>query len=694
MTLIPWSDATKRRIGLAVIAVAAVGAVADVAILVSLGEVGVGFAFAIIAIAFTVATTLSIRAVPHNGAVWAMIWAYSFGAATDLGRTIGFARTGFTTEEIELSQVAVAPSEIDALASIGFAVALSAWIVAAFVLITHLLILFPGGSAGSVRWRMVAWVSALSMAVFSISVALGVAPWVDTPYNEIYAEDGSGPAGIFELLWLVLMLIAAGSLVDLVRRYRRSVGEERLQYRWVTWALALMVLIIVGAGSFIDSSLPFVVALALIPLSFTVAILRYRLYDIDIVINRTIVFVLLAVFITVVYAVGVVALGSLVGGSSVWLAMAATAVVAVAFEPVRARAQRLANRMVYGKRATPYEVLAELSQRLPEAEDESGLLDRMAAQLASGTGAYRAKVWLVEGGLLQRAASHPSPHDAGEADVAEWRDLPGHVTAIEHDGDRLGALTVELPAGSVLHPAELRLVEDLAGSAGLVIRTLRLDAELEETARELELSRRRMVEAQDLERRKLERDLNDGAQQNVVGLKVKLSLAARLAAEEESIRTAELLEQMSNDAQTAVDAIGDLARGIYSPVLESDGLAAAIHALAAQSPLEVRVTIDVATRRPLEVEEAVYFCISEALTNASKHAAAPIVIVVTESDGGLSFSVADAGPGFDLRGVVLGAGLDNIADRLDALGGSLTITSEPGSGTTVAGSLPALVAAE
>ena len=185
--MIPWSDATKRRIGLAVIAVAAVGAVADVAILVSLGEVGAA-AEMIIAIAFTVVTTLSIRAVPHNGAVWAMIWAYFFGAATDLGRTIGFARTGFTTEEIELGQVAVAPSEIDALASIGFAVALSAWIVAAFVLITHLLILFPGGSAGSVRWRMVAWVSALSMAVFSISVALGVAPWVDTPYDEIYGR--------------------------------------------------------------------------------------------------------------------------------------------------------------------------------------------------------------------------------------------------------------------------------------------------------------------------------------------------------------------------------------------------------------------------------------------------------------------------------------------------------------------------
>jgi len=582
-TLIPWSDVTKRRIGLVVVAVSAAFAVAAITISFSLDAPTDAVEMMIIAVPFVSVTTLAIRAVPHNGAVWAMIWAMFFGVAGELGHLVGVARMGFTSVEIENRKVFFAPSEIEAFASLGFAVTLSVWFVAVFLLATHLLILFPGGTAGSVRWRWVLWASGLSMAALFTSAMLGLAPWVDRPYNEIYATD-MGPQGVVSVLLLVLMFCAGAALVNLVRRFRRSVGEERLQYRWVTWALAIQVLLIFGFSWLPDSSLIGTVALALVPLSFGVAILKYRLYDIDVVINRTIVFVLLAVFITVVYAVGVVALGSLVGGSSVWLAMAATAVVAVAFEPVRARAQRLANRLVYGKRATPYEVLSELSRRLPEAEDEVGLLDRMAEQLALGTGAERTGVWLVEGDWFELSASYP-PAD-GEGEALEWGDLPGHVTAIEHDGERLGALTLEQPAGSTLHPAELRLVEDLAGSAGLVIRKLRLDAELEETAAELESSRRRLVEAEDLERRKLERDLNDGAQQNVVGLKGRLSSAARLAAEEESTRTAELLEQMSNDAQAAVNEIGDLARGIYPPLLESEGLEAALRALAAAAPVD------------------------------------------------------------------------------------------------------------
>jgi signal transduction histidine kinase len=638
----------------------------------------------ILMIAFSVVTALSIRAVPHNGAVWAMIWAMFFGMAGELGATIGVSRTGFTTPEIEQGLVVVAPSEIDGLASIGFAIALSAWVVAVFLLGTHLLILFPRGSAVSVPWRWVAWASALSMAAIFISTVLAVAPWVDTPYDEIY-ESEMGAAGVFGFLMLVLMLIAVASLVHLVRRFWRSVGEERLQYRWVTWSLAFQVLIIFGFSWLPGSSLLSTVVLALVPVSFGIAIMKYRLYDIDVVINRTIVFVLLAAFITAVYAIGVVAVGSLLGGSSVWLAMTATAVVAIAFEPVRARAQRLANRLVYGKRATPYEVLSELSRRLPDAEDEVGLLDRMAEQLALGTGAEPSAVWLAEGDRFERAASFPT--DPADGESLRWVELPGYVVSIEHDAELLGALTVELPTGSALHPAELRLIEDLAGSAGLVVRKLRLDAELEATARDLESSRRRLVEAQDLERRKLERDLNDGAQQNVLGLKVKLALVARVAAEENSGRTAALLEQMTEDAQAAIVEIGDLAKGIYPPHLESEGLGGALRALAAGSAVDVDL-VGKASRYPLEVEAAAYFCISEAMTNSVKHGTPPIRIEIEDDGRELAFSVSDEGPGFNQSETVQGVGLVNMADRIDSVGGQLSITSSTGGGTTVNARIP------
>jgi signal transduction histidine kinase len=365
--------------------------------------------------------------------------------------------------------------------------------------------------------------------------------------------------------------------------------------------------------------------------------------------------------------------------------MTATAVVAIAFEPVRARAQRLANRLVYGKRATPYEVLSELSRRLPDAEDEVGLLDRMAEQLALGTGAEPSAVWLAEGDSFERAASFPT--DPADGESLRWTELPGHVVAIEHDAELLGALTVELPTGSALHPAELRLIEDLAGSAGLVVRKLRLDAELEATARDLESSRRRLVEAQDLERRKLERDLNDGAQQNVLGLKVKLALVARVAAEENSGRTAALLEQMTEDAQAAIVEIGDLAKGIYPPHLESEGLGGALRALAAGSAVDVDL-VGKTGRYPLEVEAAAYFCISEAMTNSVKHGTPPIRIEIEDDGGELAFSVSDEGPGFNQSETVQGVGLVNMADRIDSVGGQLSITSSTGGRTTVNARIP------
>ncbi len=291
----------------------------------------------------------------------------------------------------------------------------------------------------------------------------------------------------------------------------------------------LATLFLAGSRYEFASTVAVVLAGALLLISYGIAVARYGLYDIDVVLNKTLVFAGLAAFITLIYAVVAVWIGGLVGGSNLFLSLLATAIVAVAFEPARHTVQRWANRLVYGSRATPYEVLSGITGRLTAAESEEGLLQRMASMLQAGTGAARAAVWLTDDTGFVAAAIQPEGEDLVASDVEA---LPGTAALIEHDGEVLGALTVEKDRGDVLTATEQALVADLAGSAALILRKLRLDAELEKKARELHESRRRLVDAQDVERRRLERDLHDGAQQLVVALKVKLGLARQLAAKE------------------------------------------------------------------------------------------------------------------------------------------------------------------
>lgn len=685
----PLTDTARRRIGMTMIGLITVLVLIARAINVSDGTVGLADiqSLALTAV-FGAVAFFGVRVQPRNGLLWAIIWLGVIASIEDVASATARALTGFTVDDVLEGTVSASPSTIEPVAAVGFGLALWVWIPVTFILATHVAILFPSGRATSAPWRWLAIASGFVMVGVGFFVLSMTAPWVTTPYDELIATTDLA-TGTATTALIIISVIAVGGLL---LRYRTSTGEERLQYRWVTWALAILVIyfLFFPLLASADVALPvgFVVFLN-VAVAFGIAVTKYRLYDIDVVINRTVVFVVVAGFITAVYALVVVGVGRLVGGSSLWLAIAATAIVALAFEPVRDRAQRLANRLVYGKRASPYEVLSDLTGRLPGAEHDAGLLDRMAEQLAAGTGADRAQVWLAERDGLQLAASHPA--NGTVTRVPDLASVPGRVTAIEHDGTTLGALTVEKRSGESLTPTEHRLIEDLAGSAGLVVRKVRLDTELEATAQELAASRLRLVEAQDAERRRLERNLHDGAQQHVIGLKVKLALAGRLATDEGSARTAELLTQMSTDAQDAVDEIRALAQGIYPPLLESEGLGPALAALATAAP--VPVTIDAAVGRSSpEVETAAYFCVSEATTNAIKHATPPIHIQVHATDGTLTFSVTDHGPGIAPTTATDGSGLTNMTDRIDALGGTLTVTSTP-NGSTVRGRVPIRAAA-
>jgi signal transduction histidine kinase len=390
-------------------------------------------------------------------------------------------------------------------------------------------------------------------------------------------------------------------------------------------------------------------------------------------------------------------LGTVIGSGSrpnLVLSIIATAIVAVAFQPVRERLQTFANRLVYGKRATPYEVLAQFSERVAESYAADDVLPRMARVLAEGTGAERADVWLRSGDHL-RATAHWPDRNGAEArhpiGVTEQL-MPAmlevdRAAAVRHQGVLLGALTVNKRQGESLTPVEEKLLDDLASQAGLVLKNVGLTAELLQRLEDLRASRQRLVAAQDEERRRLERNLHDGAQQNLVALKVKLGLAEAFA-EKDPAKSKELLRELKDDADEALETLRDLARGIYPPLLAEKGLAVALESQARKATLPVEVSADGVGRYPQDIEAAVYFCVLEALQNVQKYAdAGEATVRLSDAGGQLRFEVRDDGKGFDPAATRKGSGLTNMADRLDALDGRVEVTSRPAEGTTVIGTL-------
>ena len=246
----------------------------------------------------------------------------------------------------------------------------------------------------------------------------------------------------------------------------------------------------------------------------------------------------------------------------------------------------------------------------------------------------------------------------------------------------MGALTVSMPPSEPLTPSQEKLLRDLAAQAGLVLRNVRL-------VEEVRASRQRLVAAQDERAKALERNLHDGAQQQLVALAVRLRLARASAHKEGARSTVDLLDGLATDANDALENLRDLARGIYPPLLADKGLASALEAQARRGTTPVDVHDEGIGRYPQEMESAAYFCVLEALNNVAKYAGASRAqIRLSEQDDRLIFEVVDDGLGFDPAATAYGTGLQGMADRVDAIGGTLEVRSEPGAGTTVVGRIP------
>jgi signal transduction histidine kinase len=559
-----------------------------------------------------------------------------------------------------------------------------------------LMLLYPNGHPPSARWR---WAVIALLAGAGIALAAQIVK--PGPFND-YVDSGVlfvNPIGIERLDPLLggvtfVGTVAAifgglGCAVGVVVRYRRSAGDERRQMQTLALvaglAAGLLVLTIVG-GSILEpedqtgqlsifDALLAISALILvvgIPVAYLIAIFRHGLWDLEVVIKKASVALLIAA-IGVLISIAVLALPLQVAlwqGTPRAVSLALGALFGVALLPIVRLARRLASRMVYGRRASSYEVLSTFSGRIGETYSDEDVLPRMARTLVEGTGAVSVRIFLMIGADLREVAR------AGDAAAGEE-----HVVPVVQHGERLGALAITMPANDPLDAARDRLVHDLASQAGPVLRNVRL-------IEELRASRQRLVAAQDEERRRLERNLHDGAQQQLVALTVQLKLA-RTMLDREPTKAAALLDGLQGSAGAALDDLRDLARGIYPPLLADQGLAAALEAQARRAVVPASVSTDGVGRYPQEIEAAVYFCSLEALNNIAKYANATSATVRLEhTDGRLAFTVTDDGSGFDPAETSYGTGLQGMADRLDAIGGSLTVASAPGSGTTVRGAVP------
>jgi signal transduction histidine kinase len=424
-----------------------------------------------------------------------------------------------------------------------------------------------------------------------------------------------------------------------------------------------------------------------IPVTCGIAILRHGLWDLDVVVKKTVQYGLLLVATIAVSTALVLVLPLVFVGidADVVPGVAAGLLVAVTLMVLRGPARRFANRVVYGGRATPYEVLSAFTERVGDTYSTEDVLPRMAQLLGRATGARVARVWLRVGTVWRSAASWPT--DAPVlADVPATGDDPpalgeAHVFEVRHQREVLGALTIVEAPDDPIDPAKAQLVRDMAAQAGLVLRNVRLIEDLRE-------SRRRIVAAQDERAKALERNIHDGAQQQLVSLAVKLRLADSFV-DRDPAQVHALLAELQTQATGTLEDLRDLARGIYPPLLADQGLPAALESQARRSPVPVRIDPDGVGRYGQDVETAIYFACLEALNNVAKYAdASSVRIALTQDGDAIRFEVHDDGRGFDPASTARGTGLQGIVDRVAAVGGRVDVTSRPGQGTAVVGWVP------
>lgn len=714
------AERTARRFAIAAVFLVLACTAAGLAVLAVAGRlesrVGTSSALAL-SIGLTGALILWHRPANRIGALMA-VTGVLFGVTVLAGGVLGYAsaRSGVPGA---LRQVALAWAWLTTLLS-------TAWVL--------FLLWFPDGRFLSGRWKrftVVAAVAGLAVATlgYLVSSPGGRLPGL-FPVARAPASTGGPLAASTSLVYLsdvLLLVLPLVALAGLAQRFRRSGAIVRQQIKWVVAAAAAAVIGSVisastqdsaGAAGAVGATLGILVS-PLPEVAAAVAILRYRLWEIDLVISRALVYAVLWAMLSVVLLVPALAAGLLVGGSSALAAVGLALLVTVAFQPARARLERVVERVVYRNRPRGYAPLTRFGETLRGAIGVEELAPQLAEVVRSGLGASWAGVWVhvaAEGGgalrsvaaagiergpsvllspaVFSRLRSSPSGALTGDAPSELAPLWPGNTVAamvpLVVGNELVGVLACGQRPGDPLGERDLELLGLIARESALALRNLRLEAQLrerlaqiEEQAEELRRSRQRLVGVQDEQRRRIERDLHDGVQQQLVALAARLRRAS-IATPADAHR---LLERLAGEAEEAVFALQELARGIFPSVLADQGLTAALRTQAARLPIAIRVEADpklAGQRFERDLEAALYFVALEALANVQKHAPDAAATVSLRGDiagRGVVLEVHDDGPGFDPQATSPGTGLQNMRDRLAAAGGWLKIDSRPGAGT-------------
>ena len=613
----------------------------------------------LLAASFTAVGLYVVRMRPRHREGWLFVAVGTLHAVMFFGRQYGSHRGPLPGAEW-IGWVGVWP--------LSLAIALAGWTLMAF----------PDGRLLSRRWRVaVGGMVAVGLGL-SLMSALWPVDYARTGLAVPHPLDVPG-ADRAERLWsnaqVSYLLFQALWTAAILVRIRRARGDEIRQMRWLVYAVVTDIALLVGGVVVVGSPVPGLLALPLIPVAAGIAILKYRLYDIDPVINKTIVIGAMGLVITAGYVAIVLGVGAVVPAGQGLLWLITTAVVAVVSEPLRRRAQGLADRVVYGHRATPYEALAQLSTRIEDEPEE--LLAGIATTVANAVGAREVVVWVGPAERLVAAAAWPATADRTLRSLRELDRPHWHVRPVSHHGTVHGALALRKSAGESLTVAEDRLLSDLVAQTALVILQQR-------QAEQLQAAARRIVTAEDAAKRRIERDLHDGAQQHLVTLGLQLGALAENAADPAlAARVKDVRAQLLD----AISELRELARGLHPMVLTEQGLPAALDALADRSAVPVKVSVALEDRLAREIEATTYFLVSEALTNAVRHSGAHLVTVcVGKVDGAVRVEVADDGCGG--ASPADGSGLQGLADRLAALGARLQVDSPVGGGTRITTVLP------
>lgn len=542
----------------------------------------------------------------------------------------------------------------------------------AYGLIFLALLLFPDGKLPSPRWRLLAVLIAGTTIVATLAYAIAA---LDDPYSLVSVAEPAPTQRARTLVLVGLLAIGAtllgllGVFVSLLLRWRRADGETRAQLACLLASAVLLLLALVLDA--IDLTGAWVIVVVALPAGMAIAILRYRLYGLDQVINRTIVWLVMSLLVIAGF-VGLITLlrDLLMAGNTSNASLVATGLIAVAFEPVRGRVQRGVNRLLYGDRDDPYQVMARLGDLLGRTVEPNAVLP-----LLTGTIARSLKV----------------PHVAVEV---EGRDGPrilaahgiANTTVESFDmvtrGERVGRLIVaNRSSGSRFTPVERRLLNDLALHAAVAADAVRLIHDLQD-------SRERLITAREEERRRLRRDLHDGLGPTLAGMAMQVRAAQKLVAEQP--RTGRILDALAADLQTCTAEVRQLVDQLRPPALDR-GLAAALRNECGRfetSTLSVRLQVEGNLQGlPAAIEVAAYRIVAEALTNVTRHSRASICWVNVDRDRALTLEIVDDGVGLGPRRPG-GVGLDSMRERATELGGDFDITERTPHGTSIRVRLP------